>query len=202
PGFNKELNRMPNVTCPSFLHFAAQVPDSDEQFVPDFHSENCGGKESVYPPKLMLTHFSRQDPNFVNPSGPPQAASSQAYLMEHSSYQLHPETGQPFSASQASAPNTSSTYQRPFSAPCLPYPPQGFKQEFHDPMYEQANTLGTTGSSQYTAGVVIKQEQMDYAFETDVPSCHSMYMNTEGFPGHSNPDGTLGEQTHSRMIIR
>ena len=26
---------------PSSLLTAAQVPDSDEQFVPDFHSENC-----------------------------------------------------------------------------------------------------------------------------------------------------------------
>ncbi|XP_042333214.1 ETS translocation variant 4 isoform X2 [Sceloporus undulatus] len=168
----------------------AQVPDSDEQFVPDFHSENLAlhsppakiKKEPKSPcseasascrhrQPFQYRHgeqclYARQDSNFVNPSVPSQAASSRAYLMEHSSYQLHPETGQPFSASQASAPNTSSTYQRPFSAPCLPYPPQGFKQEFHDPMYEQANTLGATGSSQYTAGVVIKQEQMDYAFET------------------------------------
>nr|XP_060636787.1 ETS translocation variant 4 [Anolis sagrei ordinatus] len=201
----------------------AQVPDSDEQFVPDFHSENLAlhsppakiKKEPQSPCSEASTScrhrqpfqyrngeqclYARQDPNFVNPSGPPQAAPSRAYLMEHSSYQLHPETGQPFSVSQTLASNTPPAYQRPLPAPCRPYPPQGFKQEFHDPMYEQANTLGATGSSQYTAGVVIKQEQMDYAFETDVPSCHSMYMNTEGFPGHSNPDHTLGYGYEKQM---
>lgn len=81
-------------------------------------------------------------------------------------YQLHAETSQSFSASQALISDSSSIYQRPWSAPCLPYPPQGFKQEFHDPMYEQVNTLGDVDSSRYSTGVVIKQEQMDYAFDT------------------------------------
>uniref|UniRef100_A0A6J0TRS2 ETS translocation variant 4 n=1 Tax=Pogona vitticeps TaxID=103695 RepID=A0A6J0TRS2_9SAUR len=223
----------------------AQVPDSDEQFVPDFHSENlalhsppakikkeqqspcseaCGsrrqrqpfqyhhGEQCLYarsssssygsPPPHFRPHDNhmRQDTNFASPHGAAQAASSRAYLMEPSSlYQVHPETGQSFSASQAMGSDNSPAYQRPLSAPCLPYPPQGFKQEFHDPMYDQANVLGTTGSSQYTAGVVIKQEQMDYAFDTDVPSCHSMYLNVEGFPGHSNPDGTLGYNYEKQM---
>uniref|UniRef100_A0A8C6VHX3 ETS variant transcription factor 4 n=2 Tax=Elapinae TaxID=42168 RepID=A0A8C6VHX3_NAJNA len=100
-------------------------------------------------------------------------------------YQLHAETSQSFSASQALVSDSPSIYQRPWSAPCLPYPPQGFKQEFYDPMYEQVNTLGDVDSSQYATGVVIKQERMDYAFDTDVASCHSMYMNAEGLPSFS-----------------
>ncbi|ETE68251.1 ETS translocation variant 1, partial [Ophiophagus hannah] len=116
---------------------------------------------------LMLALFSRQDSNNVSHHGPPQRAPGQAYCMEHSSlYQLHAETSQSFSASQALVSDSPSIYQRPWSAPCLPYPPQGFKQEFYDPMYEQVNTLGDVDGSQYATGVVIKQERMDYAFDT------------------------------------
>ncbi|KAM6450239.1 ETS translocation variant 4 isoform 1-T2 [Liasis olivaceus] len=202
----------------------AQVPDSDEQFVPDFHSENVAlhsppakiKKEPQSPcvdPSSSCRHrqpfqyqprepclYARQDSNHVSHHGPPQTAPGQAYCMEHSSlYQLHAETGQSFSASQALVSDTPSIYQRPWSAPCLPYPPQGFKQEFHDPMYEQVNTLGDMGSSRYATGVVIKEEQMDYAFDTDVPSCHSMYMNVEGLPSCSSSEGTLGYGYEKQM---
>uniref|UniRef100_A0A670Z9T5 ETS variant transcription factor 4 n=1 Tax=Pseudonaja textilis TaxID=8673 RepID=A0A670Z9T5_PSETE len=111
-------------------------------------------------------------------------------------YQLHAEASQSFSASQALVSDSPSIYQRPWSAPCLPYPPQGFKHEFYDPMYEQANTLGDVDGSQYATGVVIKQERMDYAFDTDVASCHSMYMNAEGLPSCSSSEGILGEKNN------
>lgn len=81
-------------------------------------------------------------------------------------YQLHAEASKCFSVSQALVSDSPSIYQRSWSASCLPYPSQGFKQEFHDPMYEQVNTLGDVDSSRYATGVVIKQEQMDYAFDT------------------------------------
>ncbi|KAJ6650626.1 hypothetical protein lerEdw1_005704, partial [Lerista edwardsae] len=180
---------MPNVTRLPFLHFAAQVPDSDEQFVPDFHSENlalhsppakikkepqspcseasgsCRHRQPFQYRNGEQCLYARQGSNFVSPHGPSQVAPGRAYLMEHSSlYQRPTETGQAFSASHAL--DTPAAYQRPLSAPSLPYSSQGIKQEFHDPMYEQANTLGASGSSQYTAGVVIKQEQMDYAYDT------------------------------------
>ncbi|XP_061445674.1 ETS translocation variant 4 isoform X2 [Rhineura floridana] len=196
----------------------AQVPDSDEQFVPDFHSENslhsppakikkepqspcseasgsCRHRQPFQYHNGEQCFYARQNTNFVSPHGPPQAAPGRPYLMEHSSlYQVHSETGQSFSTSQTLGSDAMPAYQRPLSAPCLPYPLQGFKQEFHDPMYEQA-----CGSSRYAAGVVIKQEQMDYAFDTDVPSCHSMYVNMEGFPGHCNTDGTLGYNYEKQM---
>ncbi|XP_032093743.1 ETS translocation variant 4 isoform X2 [Thamnophis elegans] len=196
----------------------AQVPDSDEQFVPDFHSENlalhsppakikkepqspCVDASSScrhtqpfhYQPREQCL-YARQDSNNVSHHGPLQTAPSQAYCMEQSSlYQLHAETSQSFSASHALVSDSPSIYQRPWSAPCLPYPPQGFKQEFHDPMYEQVNTLGDIDRSQYATGVVIKQERIDYAFDTDVASCHSMYRNAEGLPSCSSSEGVLGD---------
>lgn len=200
----------------------AQVPDSDEQFVPDFHSENlalhsppakikkepqspcseasgsCRHRQPFQYRNGEQCLYARQDSNFMSPHGLSQVAPNRTYLMEHSSFYQRPtETGQAFSASHAL--DTSAAYQRPLSAPSLPYSPQGIKQEYHDPMYEHANRLGTTGGSQYTAGVVIKQEQMDYAYEADVPSCHSMYVNAEGFPGHTIPDGSLGYSYEKQM---
>lgn len=55
-------------------------------------------------------------------------------------------------------------YQRQMSKPCLQYPHQGFKQEYHDLQYDQASRAGS--SHQYPAAVVIKQEQVDYVYDS------------------------------------
>lgn len=57
-------------------------------------------------------------------------------------------------------------YQRQMSEPCLQYHQQGFKQEYHDPMYEQASQMGGSSGHRYREGVVIKQEQTDYAYDS------------------------------------
>uniref|UniRef100_A0A8D2IWW4 ETS variant transcription factor 4 n=1 Tax=Varanus komodoensis TaxID=61221 RepID=A0A8D2IWW4_VARKO len=186
---SSKTDRMPNVTGPYFSHFAAQVPDSDEQFVPDFHSENL----ALHSPPAKI----KKEPQSPCSEAPGSCRHRQpfqyrcpiqqwgitrmlggslvfsnsivillSFYTPSSLYQPHTETGQPFSASQTLGSDASHAFQRPLSAPCLPYLPQGFKQEFPDPMYEQASTLGASGSSRYTAGVAIKQEQMDYAFDT------------------------------------
>lgn len=54
-------------------------------------------------------------------------------------------------------------YQCQLPKPCLQYP-QSFKQEHHDPQYEQANQAGS--SQQYPAAVVVKQEQVDYVYDS------------------------------------
>lgn len=56
-----------------------------------------------------------------------------------------------------------SAYQCQLPKPCLQYPPQGFKQEHQDPQYEQAKA----GSRQhFPAAVVVKQEQLDYLYDS------------------------------------
>ncbi|XP_075767245.1 ETS translocation variant 4 isoform X3 [Pelodiscus sinensis] len=195
----------------------AQVPDSDEQFVPDFHSENLAfhsppakvKKEPQSPSSdlaLSCSHkqpfgyrngeqclYARPDRSFLSPRGPSQPTSSRGYLMEHSSvYQPAPEMCRSFPSSQGLGREAPAAYQRQMSEPCLQYPQQGFKQEYHDPMYEQASQLGGSSGHRYPAGVVIKQEQTDYAYDSDVPGCPSMYMTAEGYPSHSNPEGTVG----------
>ncbi|XP_015741411.1 ETS translocation variant 4 isoform X1 [Coturnix japonica] len=192
----------------------AQVPDSDEQFVPDFHSENLAfhsppakikkepqspssdptlscnhkqpfqyrnGEQCLYasaydqprpvgikspdpgtPIQSPLQQFPRQDRNFLTPSGPPHPTSSCGYLIENSSaYQPPVEMCHSFPSSQGMARDAPIAYQRPISEQCLQFPPQGFKQEFHDPLYEQASS-----SCQYPAAVVIKQEQVDYMYDS------------------------------------
>ncbi|KGL83697.1 ETS translocation variant 4, partial [Tinamus guttatus] len=225
----------------------AQVPDSDEQFVPDFHSENLAfhsppanvkkepqspsldptlscshkqpfqyrnGEQCLYtsaydhtrqvgikspnPGTLLqspLQHFPRQDRSFLNPAGPPQSTSSCGYLMENSpAYQPAVEMCRSFPSTPAMAQDAA--YPRQAPEPCLQYPPQGFKQEYHDPRYEQASQEG--GNHQYPA-VVVKQEQADYTYDSDDPGCPSIHMSVEGYPGHSNTEGSLGYSYDKQM---
>ncbi|NXS54395.1 ETV4 protein, partial [Brachypteracias leptosomus] len=212
---------------------AAQVPDSDEQFVPDFHSENLAfhspcakikkepqspssdptlscsheqpfqsqsGKQCLYarqvgikspspgiPIQSQLQQFPKQDRSFLTPVGPPHPTSSCGYLNENRPvYQPPVEINHSFPTSQEDP----IAYQRQMSEPSLQYPHQGFKQEYHDSRYEQASQVGS--SHQYPGAVVIKQEQVDYMYDSDVPGCPSMYINAESYPSHSNTEDALG----------
>ncbi|XP_059003944.1 ETS translocation variant 4 isoform X1 [Mustela lutreola] len=230
----------------------AQVPDSDEQFVPDFHSENlafhspttrikkepqsprtepalsCGrklplpyhhGEQCLYssaydPPRQIaikspapgapgqspLQPFPRGEPrNFLRSSGASQPHPGHGYLGEQSSVFQQPlDICHSFTSSQGGGREPlQAPYPHQLSEPCPPYPPQSFKQEYLDPLYEQAGQPsvgqgGVNGHRYPGAGVVIKQEQTDFAYDSDVPGCASMYLHTEGFSGHSPGDGTMG----------
>ncbi|XP_066837905.1 ETS translocation variant 4 isoform X6 [Anser cygnoides] len=214
-GIDVPHSQRSGVTLPNLS--AAQVPDSDEQFVPDFHSENLAfhsppakikkepqspssdptlscnhkqpfqyrnGEQCLYasaydqprqvgikspdpgtPIQSPLQQFPRQDRSFLTPAGPPHPTSSCGYLIENSSaYQPPVEMCRSFPSSQGMAREAPVGYQRQLSEPCLQYPPQGFKQEYHDPRYEQASQAGS--SCQYPAAVVIKQEQVDYVYDS------------------------------------
>ncbi|KFQ28763.1 ETS translocation variant 4, partial [Mesitornis unicolor] len=221
----------------------AQVPDSDEQFVPDFHSENlafhspsakikkepqspssdptlsCNHKQSFQyhngeqclyasaydqprqvgikspnPGALTqspLQQLPRQDRSFLTPTGPPHPTSSCGYLNKNSSaYQPPVEMCRSLSSSQSMAQEDTIAYQRQMPKTCLQLTHQSFKQEYHDLQYEQASPVGS--SHQYPAAVVVKQEQVDYVYDSDVPGCLSMHINAESYPGHPNTEDTLG----------
>nr|XP_023409499.1 ETS translocation variant 4 isoform X2 [Loxodonta africana] len=225
----------------------AQVPDSDEQFVPDFHSENLAfhspttrikkepqsprtdpalscsrkpplpyrhGEQCLYsrqiaikspapgaPGQSPLQPFPRaEQQSFLRSSGPSQPhPAGHGYLREHSSIFQHPsDICHSFTSSQGGGREPlPAPYQHQLSEPCLPYPQQSFKQEYHDPLYEQAGQPavgpgGVSGHRYPGAGVVIKQEQTDFAYDSDVPGCTSMYLHTEGFSGPSPGDGAMG----------
>ncbi|CAJ0966359.1 unnamed protein product [Ranitomeya imitator] len=161
-----------------------------------------------------IAHFPRQDRGYVNPQSSSQSAQSGGYLMEHGSrYQQQlPEMCQSFPSTQNMNRESSANYQRQMSEPCVQYPQQSFKQEYHDPMYDQASHAGTSRPHRYQSNVIVKQEQTDYAYDSgqrlpaelvisllhftsrqwssssysDVPGCQSMYRNVEGYP---NMDG-------------
>ncbi|NXW53842.1 ETV4 protein, partial [Eurystomus gularis] len=214
--------------------------DSDEQFVPDFHSENLAfhsprakikkeppspssepalscdhkqpfqyrnGEQCLYarqvgikspspgtPIQSPLQQFPKQDRSFLTPAGPPHPTSSCGYLSKSRSvYQPPVEIGHSFPSSQEDP----IAYQRRMSEPSLQYPHQSFKQEYHDPRYEQASQAGS--SHHYPGAVVIKQEQVDYMYDSDVPGCPSMHINVESYPSHSNTEDTLGCSYNKQM---
>ncbi|NXG64321.1 ETV4 protein, partial [Hemiprocne comata] len=143
------------------------------------------------PIQLPLQQFPREDRSLLTPVGPPHPTSSCGYLNENSSaYQRPVEMCHSFPSSQGMAQEDPIAYQHQMSKPCLQYPHQGFKQEYHDPQYEQASQVGS--SLQYPAGMVIKQEQVDYMYDSDFPGCPSMYINAESYPSISNTEDALG----------
>lgn len=198
----------------------AQVPDSDEQFVPDFHSENlafhspttrikkepqsprtepalsCGrklplpyhhGEQCLYsrqiaikspapgaPGQSPLQPFPRGEPrNFLRSSGASQPHPGHGYLGEQSSVFQQPlDICHSFTSSQGGGREPlQAPYPHQLSEPCPPYPPQSFKQEYLDPLYEQAGQPsvgqgGVNGHRYPGAGVVIKQEQTDFAYDS------------------------------------
>ncbi|NWR78468.1 ETV4 protein, partial [Centropus unirufus] len=145
------------------------------------------------PRQSPLQQFPRQDRSFPTSGGPPHATSSSScgYLSENSSaYQPPVEMCPSFPSSQGMAQEDPLAYRRQMSEPHLQYPHQGFKQEYHDPRYELESQAGS--SQQYPAAVVIKQERVDYLYDSDVPGCPSMYINAESYPSHSNTEDTSG----------
>ncbi|XP_051856029.1 ETS translocation variant 5 isoform X1 [Antechinus flavipes] len=71
-------------------------------------------------------------------------------------------------------------YHRQMSEPIVPAappPPQGFKQEYPDPLYEHG-VPGIPGvpTHGYQSPMGIKQEPRDYCIDSEVPNCQSSYM--------------------------
>uniref|UniRef100_A0A8D1F679 ETS variant transcription factor 4 n=1 Tax=Sus scrofa TaxID=9823 RepID=A0A8D1F679_PIG len=242
----------PSTTPASSPASSHQVPDSDEQFVPDFHSENLAfhspttriKKEPQSPRtdpalscsrKLPLPHHhgeqclysSAYDPSrqiaikspapgapgqsplqpfpraeqrsFLRSSGTSQPHPGHGYLGEHGSLFQQPlDVCHSFTPSQGGGREPlPAPYQHQLSEPCPPYPQQSFKQEYLDPLYEQAGQPavgqgGVNGHRYPGAGVVIKQEQTDFSYDSDVPGYASMYLHTEAFSGPPPGEGTMG----------
>uniref|UniRef100_A0A8D2CKS3 ETS variant transcription factor 4 n=1 Tax=Sciurus vulgaris TaxID=55149 RepID=A0A8D2CKS3_SCIVU len=176
----------------------AQVPDSDEQFVPDFHSENL----AFHSPTTRIKkepQSPRTDPALSCSRKPPLPYHhGEQCLYSSSVFQQPLDMCHSFTSSQGGGREPlPAPYQHQLSEPCPPYPQQSFKQEYHDPLYEQAGQQaigqgGVSGHRYPGAGVVIKQERTDFTYDSDVPGCASMYLHTEGFSGPSPGDGAMG----------
>ncbi|NXY38738.1 ETV5 protein, partial [Pomatorhinus ruficollis] len=128
----------------------------------------------------------QQQPPFAVPRPPmhmPKMMSENQYPAEHR--QLS-EPCHPFPP-QAGVPGDSRPlYHRQLSeplGPAAPRPPQGFKQEYHDPLYEHGGPglPGPPGHS-FQPPMGIKQEPRDYCIDSEVPNCQSSYLQGNVFP--------------------
>ncbi|GCB64552.1 hypothetical protein scyTo_0000287, partial [Scyliorhinus torazame] len=144
----------------------AQVPDNDEQFVPDFQSENLVfhglplkiKKEPQSPCSELSTACSHEQPfKFSYGEKCLYNVRFRRQLSEpcHSFPPPHglPREGRPM-------------YQRQLSEPNIPFPPQGFKQEYHDPVYEHATMISAPANQSFPQPMMIKQEPRDYAYDS------------------------------------
>lgn len=56
-------------------------------------------------------------------------------------------------------------YHRQMSEPNIPFPPQGFKQEYPDPLFEHPAVMGAPLPHAYPA-MMIKQEPRDFTYDS------------------------------------
>lgn len=57
-------------------------------------------------------------------------------------------------------------YHRQMSEPSIPFPPQGFKQEYPDPLFEHPAMMGAPLPHGYPASMMIKQEPRDFTYDS------------------------------------
>ncbi|XP_048655586.1 ETS translocation variant 1 isoform X4 [Marmota marmota marmota] len=173
----------------------AQVPDNDEQFVPDYQAESLAFhglplkiKKEPHSPCSELSSACSQEQPFKFSYGEKclYNVRFRRQLSEPCNsfppLPTMPREGRPM-------------YQRQMSEPNIPFPPQGFKQEYHDPVYEHNTMVGGAASQSFPPPLMIKQEPRDFAYDSEVPSCHSIYMRQEGFLAHpSRTEGCMFEK--------
>ncbi|XP_030227003.1 ETS translocation variant 1 isoform X1 [Gadus morhua] len=230
----------------------AQVPDNDEQFVPDFQTENLAfhalhlkikrephspcselgsncsqdrpfkihyGEKCLY----NISAYEQKHPSGMKPSSPvtppcstpvsplhqgsptsaptpkpdrtylaphaqpPQPLTDNGYPMDHRFRRQLSEPCHSFPSPPAPVVRDSRpVYHRQMSEPNIPFPPQGFKQEFPDPLFEHpAMVGGPVVPHAYPASMIIKQEPRDFTYDSEVPSCHSVYL-PDGYLAHAN----------------
>ncbi|NXX51173.1 ETV5 protein, partial [Tricholaema leucomelas] len=118
----------------------------------------------------------------------PKMMSENQYPAEHR--QLS-EPCHPFPPQPGVPGDNRPVYHRQLSEPLGPAalrPAQGFKQEYHDPLYEHGGPglPGPPGRS-FQPPMGIKQEPRDYCIDSEVPNCQSSYLQGGVFP--SSHDG-------------
>ncbi|XP_030638068.1 ETS translocation variant 1 isoform X1 [Chanos chanos] len=240
----------------------AQVPDNDEQFVPDFQSENLAfhsfqlkikrephspcaelgsscsqerhfklhyGEKCLYniryaQGQIFFVDFSsayeQKQPTGMKPSSPattpcstpvsprhhaspsaaptpkpdrtyPHLAPTQpipdgTFSMDHRFRRQLSEPCHSFPSPPSMARDGRPIYHRQMSEPSILFPPQGFKQEYPDPLFEHPAMVGAPVSQAYPQSMMIKQEPRDFTYDSEVPSCHSVYLRQEGYLAHAN----------------
>ncbi|XP_067367445.1 ETS translocation variant 1 isoform X7 [Channa argus] len=165
----------------------AQVPDNDEQFVPDFQTENLAFhglqlkiKRELHSPCSELSSNCSQERPFKLQYG--EKCPYNIRFRRQLSEPCHS-----FPSPPTMARDGRPIYHRQMSEPSIPFPPQGFKQEFPDPLFEHPAMMGAPLPHTYPATMMIKQEPRDFTYDSaEVPSCHSVYLRQDGYLAHAN----------------
>ncbi|XP_075273884.1 ETS translocation variant 5 isoform X2 [Opisthocomus hoazin] len=168
----------------------AQVPD-DEQFVPDFQSDNlvlhapppAKIKRELHSPSSELSSCSHEQALCTSYG---DKCLYNCWFQRQLSEPCHPFPPQPRVPGDGRP-----IYHRQLSeplGPTAPRPAQGFKQEYHDPLYEHSGpSLPGPPGPGFQPPMGIKQEPRDYCIDSEVPNCQSSYLRGGVFP--SSQDG-------------
>ncbi|XP_031432670.1 ETS translocation variant 1 isoform X2 [Clupea harengus] len=232
--------------------------ENDEQFVPDFHSENLSFhrlqlkiKTEPHSPCANLSTSCSQEPAHTlhygekclysisaceqkhiaglkasNPVPPPsstpvsprhasaitapslpksnrtfphlataQPTPDSAYTMDHRFRRQLSEPCPSFSSAQSLPRDGRPMCHRQLSEPSLLFAPQGFKQEYHDSLFEHPVMAGTHLPQMYHPTMIIKQEPQDFTYDSEVPSCHSVCLRHEGYlPYPTRAEGDIKQE--------
>uniref|UniRef100_A0A8C3LUX3 ETS variant transcription factor 5 n=1 Tax=Chrysolophus pictus TaxID=9089 RepID=A0A8C3LUX3_CHRPC len=121
----------------------------------------------------------------------PKMMSENQYPTEHRFQRQMSEPCHPFQPQPGVPGDSRPVYHRQLSepvGPAAPHPAQGFKQEYHDPLYEHAGpSLPGPPGHGFQSPMGIKQEPRDYCIDSEVPNCQSSYVRGGLFP--SSHDG-------------
>ncbi|CAL9706397.1 unnamed protein product [Knipowitschia caucasica] len=122
-----------------------------------------------------------------------QPLSDSAYGMDHRFRRQLSEPCHSFPSPPALSRDSRPMYQRQMSEPNIPFPPQGFKQEYQDPLFEHPAMMGAPLPHAYAPNMMIKQEPRDFTYDSaEVPSCHSVYLRQDGYLAHATrTDGCM-----------
>ncbi|XP_054840053.1 ETS translocation variant 5 isoform X1 [Eublepharis macularius] len=140
----------------------------------------------------------RQQQTFAVPRPPhqplqmPKMMPENQYPTEHRFQRQMSEPCHPYPQPGLSGDNRP-IYHRQMSEPIVPaaaHPPQGFKQEYHDPLYDHG-VPGIPGPPRhgFQSPMGIKQEPRDYCIDSEVPNCQSAYVRGGGGYFTNSHDG-------------
>ncbi|XP_053245758.1 ETS translocation variant 5 [Podarcis raffonei] len=153
------------------------------------HAPSTGPLQGAPPPPVPHALQEPRQQTFAVPRPPhqpiqmPKMMPENQYPTEHRFQRQMSEPCHPYPQPGLSGDNRP-VYHRQMSEPIVPaaaHPPQGFKQEYHDPLYDHG-VPGIPGPPRhgFQSPMGIKQEPRDYCIDSEVPNCQSAYVRGGG----------------------
>ncbi|KAG2464853.1 ETV1 protein, partial [Polypterus senegalus] len=97
---------------------------------------------------------------------PSQQMPDNSFQMDHRFRRQLSEPCHSFPTPPAMPRDGRPMYHRQMSEPSIPFPPQSFKQEFPDPVYEHAAMVSGSANPTYPPSMIIKQEPRDFTYDS------------------------------------